>query len=177
MQVIYLGVIILESKFQLSSSSNNSNKDELFSSNFCHQEGSGTIISNIQSYWADQYGSIDTWNIKISPLLIILWQNILEHLQVALNFLLTTLPNRNFYCDHCRCLILYCSKIRKNTENSEQTENRQTENSITEATLIPVDCRGEWANILEYYDTQYYTMDCVPWTQCQLSRIPGNRQE
>ena len=27
----------------------------------------------------------------------------------------------------------------------QQTENKQTENSITEATLIPVDCRGERA--------------------------------
>ena len=33
------------------------------------------------------------------------------------------------------------------TENREQTD-RQTENSITEATLTPVDCRGEWANML-----------------------------
>ena len=32
------------------------------------------------------------------------------------------------------------------TDNTEQTDNRQTENSITEATLIPVDHWGKWAN-------------------------------
>ena len=31
------------------------------------------------------------------------------------------------------------------TDNKQRT-NRQTENSKPEATLIPVDCRGEWAN-------------------------------
>ena len=31
------------------------------------------------------------------------------------------------------------------TYNKQRT-NRQTENSKPEATLIPVDCRGEWAN-------------------------------
>ena len=36
------------------------------------------------------------------------------------------------------------------TEN-KQTENRQTENSKPEATLIPMDCRGERANILDYF--------------------------
>ena len=34
----------------------------------------------------------------------------------------------------------------------EQTENRQTENSKPEATLIPVDSRGERANIFRYYN-------------------------
>ena len=34
-------------------------------------------FSNIQSCWADKYGSIDTSNINIGPLVIILWQNIL----------------------------------------------------------------------------------------------------
>ena len=34
-------------------------------------------FSNIQSCWADQYGSIDTSNIKICLLVIISWQNIL----------------------------------------------------------------------------------------------------
>ena len=29
---------------------------------------------------------------------------------------------------------------------NRQTENKRTENSITEATLIPVDCQGERAN-------------------------------
>jgi len=62
-------------------------------------------FSNIQSSWADQYGSIDTWNIKIRPLVIILWQNILVHQQGALNSLLTTIPNRN-YCANRSGLIL-----------------------------------------------------------------------
>ena len=38
---------------------------------------------------------------------------------------------------------LYC--VGKELENLVRT-NRHTENSITEATLIPVDCWGEWAN-------------------------------
>ena len=50
----------------------------------------------------------------------------------------------------------HCSMIRKNvTENREQTENRkrtenreQTESSKPEATLIPMDSRGERANCL-----------------------------
>ena len=42
--VIYLGVISLDSKFQLSRSSNNSDMGNSFRSNFCHQEGSGTIF-------------------------------------------------------------------------------------------------------------------------------------
>ena len=37
-----------------------------------------------------------------------------------------------------------CSRIRKFDENTQT--DRQTENSITEATLIPMDCRGERAN-------------------------------
>ena len=42
--VIYLGVISLDSEFQLSSSSNDSDMDKSFSSNFCHQEGSGATF-------------------------------------------------------------------------------------------------------------------------------------
>ena len=42
--VIFLGVISLDSEFQLSRSSNNSEMDNSFKSNFCHQEGSGTIF-------------------------------------------------------------------------------------------------------------------------------------
>ena len=49
----------LRFQISLSKSSNNSDIDNSFRSNFCHQEGSGTI-SNILSYWADQYGSIGT---------------------------------------------------------------------------------------------------------------------
>ena len=38
------GVISLDSEFQLSSSSNDSDFDKSISSNFCHQEGSSTIF-------------------------------------------------------------------------------------------------------------------------------------
>ena len=54
-------------------------------------------LSNILLHWANQYSSIDTSNTNIGPLVIILWQNILNQQYVALSFLLTTLPNRNFY--------------------------------------------------------------------------------
>jgi len=91
------------------------------------------LFSNIQSRWADQNGFIDTSNINIRTLVIILWQ---QH--VALNSLLTTLPNRNFYSEHCSGLILYGSRIRKNVARREQTDREQrTEKPITEATLIP----------------------------------------
>ena len=43
-QVIFLGVISLDSKFQLKSSLNNSDMDKYFSSNYCHQEGSGATF-------------------------------------------------------------------------------------------------------------------------------------
>ena len=42
--VIYLEVTSLDSEFQLISSSNDSDTDKSFRSNFCHQEGSGTIL-------------------------------------------------------------------------------------------------------------------------------------
>ena len=43
---------------------------------------------------------------------------------------------------------LYCvgEELENLVRTNRQTENRHTENSITEATLIPVDCRGERAN-------------------------------
>ena len=50
-------------------------------------------------------------------------------------------------------LILCWRRIRKFDENKQtnrQTENRHTENSKPEATLIPVDRRGEQANIYIY---------------------------
>ena len=75
-------------------------------------------LSNILACWPDQYGSIDTSNINIGPLVIILWQNILGQQHVALNSLLTTLPNKNFISMLCDGLILYCS--RKNV--TEQTD-------------------------------------------------------
>ena len=68
-------------------------------------------FSNIQSSWADQYGSIDTWNIKIRPLVTILWPNILGDQQGALNSLLTTIPNRNYRSDRPGGLILYCTAL------------------------------------------------------------------
>ena len=37
-------------------------------------------------------------------------------------------------------------ELEKMMRTNIQTENRRTENSITEATLIPVDRRGERAN-------------------------------
>ena len=43
-----------------------------------------------------QYGSIDTSNINIRSLAIILWQNILKQQYFALNSLLTTLPKEIF---------------------------------------------------------------------------------
>ena len=59
--------------------------------------------------------------------------------------LLTTLPNRNFYCEAVRGLISYCSRIRKNVTDREQTD-RQTEKPITEAILILMDRWDERAN-------------------------------
>ena len=38
------GVISLDFEFQLNSSSNNSNMDKSFGSNFCHQEGNGATF-------------------------------------------------------------------------------------------------------------------------------------
>ena len=46
-------------------------------------------------------------------------------------------------------LILCWKRIRKfdvNKQTNRQTENRHTENSKPEATLMPVDCQGERAN-------------------------------
>ena len=67
--------------------------------------------SNILSCWADYYGSIDPSNINIGPLIIIFWQNILGQKHVALNSLLTTLPNRNIYRENTGGLIFYYSRI------------------------------------------------------------------
>jgi len=53
-------------------------------------------LANILLCWADQYGSIDTSNIHIRPLVIILWQNMLGQQYVTLNPLLTTLSNKKF---------------------------------------------------------------------------------
>ena len=46
---------------------------------------------------------------------------------------------------------LYCvgEELEHLVRTNRQTENRHTENSITEATLIPVDCWGERANIMK----------------------------
>ena len=69
------------------------------------------LFANIQSCWADQYSSIDTLNIKIGPLVIILWQNILGQPQIALNSLLTTLPNRNSNFEAHGGHILYLAQL------------------------------------------------------------------
>ena len=56
MPVIYLGVISLDSEFQLSRSSNNSDMDKSFNSNFCHQEGSSTIFKySVMLGWSIQF--------------------------------------------------------------------------------------------------------------------------
>ena len=50
-------------------------------------------------------------------------------------------------------LALYCvgeeleNLMRTDCEQIDRQTDRQTENSITEATLIPMDCRGERANM------------------------------
>ena len=65
--VIYLGVISLDSEFQLGSSSNNSDIDKSFSSNFCHQEGSGTTfkypVMSGYSIWL--FGHLECLNLSI----------------------------------------------------------------------------------------------------------------
>ena len=123
-------------------------------------------FSNIQSSWADQYGSIDTWNIKIRSLMTILWPNILGHQQGALNSLLTTIPNRNYRSDRPGGLILYCTalfctvlykKRRMRRRKMRKFADRQTENSSkTDATLILCGSSGERANILYFYTVEYF---------------------
>ena len=68
---IYIGVISLGN--QLRSSLNNSDTDKSFRSNFSTRKAVAPFL-NIQSCWADKYGSIDTSIINIGPLVIILWQ-------------------------------------------------------------------------------------------------------
>ena len=61
-----------------------------------------------------QYGCIDTSNTYICPQVIILWHNILEKQFVALNSLLTTLPNRNIYSKRMTdidYIVIYCSVV------------------------------------------------------------------
>ena len=74
--------------------------------------------------------------------MIILWHNILVHQQGALNSLLTTIPNRNYRAN--RSGLILQKKIRKFAENKQtyKQTNTQTENSITEATLIPCGSSG-----------------------------------
>ena len=106
-------------------------------------------FSNIQSSWADQYGSIDTWNIKIRPLVIILWHNILVHKQGALNSLLTTIANRNYSAN--RSGLIMQKKIRKFAQNrhTHKHTNRQRI-QLQRPLLSPVDRRGERANTLSF---------------------------
>ena len=78
--------------------------------------------------------------------MVILWHNILVHQQGALNSLLTTISNRNYRAN--RSGLIMQKKIRKFAKNkqTDKQTNKQTENSKPEATLIPVDRRGERAN-------------------------------
>ena len=102
-------------------------------------------FSNIQSSWANQYGSIDTWNIKIRPLVIILWQNILVHQQGALNSLLTTIPNRNYRAN--RSGLILQKKIRKFAKNKQTDKQTNTQRiQLQRPLLSPVDRGGERAN-------------------------------
>ena len=84
-------------------------------------------LSNILSCLTHQYGSIDTLNTNIHPLVIILWQIILKQQYVALTSILFTLPNRNFYREAHSRNILYCSRIRKNVTD-RQTDRKQRKN-------------------------------------------------
>ena len=90
MLIIDLGVISLNSEFQLSSSSKSQIWINILGQIFATRKA-GVPISNILLCWPDQYGSIDTSNTHIRPLVIILWHNILGQPQVAQNSLLTTL--------------------------------------------------------------------------------------
>ena len=110
--VIYFGIISLDSEFQLSTSSNNSVMDKSYSSNFYYQEGSSATVK-YSVMLADHYGSIDTSNTNICPVVIISWQSILKQQYIALNSLLTTLPCRNFHWEGHSRHVLYCSRIRK----------------------------------------------------------------
>ena len=75
-------------------------------------------FSNIQSSWADQYGSIDTWNIKIRPLVTILWPNILGDQQEPwtpslLPYLIEITARTGpaaLYCTLLHSSVLYCIK-------------------------------------------------------------------
>ena len=127
-------------------------------------------FSNILSCWADQYGSIDTWKIKIRPLLIILWQNILGQQHIALNSLHTTLPNNNFYRPDRGSLISYCSRIRKNVTDRERTENRQTDREFNyrgHSIAVPMEHRVERANTMKIYDQK----------KCNKQRTDGEQTE
>ena len=66
-------------------------------------------------------------NIKIGPLVIILWQNTLGQLQVALNSLLTTLPNKIFIARTTAALYhtaVELEKMRIKENREQRTENR-----------------------------------------------------
>ena len=69
--------------------------------------------------------------------MIILWQNILKQHYVAQNSLLTTLPNSNFYHEHCDSLILYWSRIRKNVTNTQRNRERNPQRIQLQRPLYP----------------------------------------
>ena len=83
------------------------------------------LLSDTQSCWADHYGSIDTSNTNIRPLVIILWQNILKQQYVALNSLLTTLPNRYFHCEAHGDIYYNAVRLEKMLDR-EQTDRLRT---------------------------------------------------
>ena len=91
----------------------------------------------------------DLIKINIGQIVIKLWQNILRQQHVALNSLLTTLPDRNFYCEAVHGLILYCIRIRKNITYREQTENRET-NYRGHSVTVLMERRVEGANRVRY---------------------------
>ena len=70
--------------------------------------------------------------------------------------------------------LYYTAVDLENLMRTNTQTDRQTENSITEATLIPVDRRGERANnILIIYKTASLTstdsfMDCIPYFPVQF---------
>ena len=98
------------------------------------------------SYCRHQNGCIDIPNTNICPVVIILWQNILGHQQVALNSILTTLPNRNFHRADREALYYTAVEL----EKMRRKENRQrTEIQLQRPLLSPVDRRGERANVTE----------------------------
>jgi len=107
-------------------------------------------LSNILSCWAGQYGSIDTSNINISQLVIILWQNILGQRHVALHSLLTTLPNKNFYRGSAAALYYTAVGLEKRgrQRTNRQRTFREERIQLQRPLSSPMDRRFERANTI-----------------------------